>query len=69
MALGGAIIGAAVGGWMNDRFGRKASILIANVLFSNIGSCAKAPVLLSNRVQIRPHFTWDWKCSKLRYLM
>ncbi|CAA7390568.1 unnamed protein product [Spirodela intermedia] len=33
MAVAGAIIGAAVGGWMNDRFGRRLSILTADVLF------------------------------------
>ncbi|KAK4417886.1 Inositol transporter 4 [Sesamum alatum] len=33
MAVAGAIIGAAVGGWMNDRFGRKISIMVADVLF------------------------------------
>ncbi|XVE51002.1 hypothetical protein DITRI_Ditri02bG0003400 [Diplodiscus trichospermus] len=33
MAVAGAIFGAAVGGWINDRFGRKKSILIADVLF------------------------------------
>ena len=33
MAVAGAIFGAAVGGWMNDRFGRKKSILVADVLF------------------------------------
>lgn len=33
MAVAGAIIGAAVGGWINDRFGRKISILVADVLF------------------------------------
>ncbi|KAK3432200.1 inositol transporter 4 [Eucalyptus grandis] len=33
MAVAGAIIGAAVGGWMNDRFGRKISILLADALF------------------------------------
>ena len=33
MAVAGAIVGAAIGGWMNDRFGRKPSILIADILF------------------------------------
>ncbi|KAG9439730.1 hypothetical protein H6P81_019895 [Aristolochia fimbriata] len=33
MAVAGAIIGAAVGGVMNDRIGRKLSILIADFLF------------------------------------
>lgn len=33
MAVAGAIVGAAVGGWMNDRFGRKKSILLADVVF------------------------------------
>lgn len=32
-AIAGAIIGAAVGGWMNDKFGRKVAILVADVLF------------------------------------
>lgn len=33
MAVAGAIVGAAVGGWINDRFGRKISILLADALF------------------------------------
>ncbi|KAA3479080.1 putative inositol transporter 2 [Gossypium australe] len=33
MAVAGAIIGAAIGGWMNDRFGRRTAILIADFLF------------------------------------
>ncbi|KAL2515762.1 Inositol transporter 4 [Forsythia ovata] len=33
MAIAGAIIGAAVGGWMNDKYGRKKSILLADLLF------------------------------------
>ncbi|XP_061373787.1 probable inositol transporter 2 isoform X3 [Gastrolobium bilobum] len=41
MALAGAIIGAAVGGWINDRFGRKKAILIADSLFF-IGSAVMA---------------------------
>lgn len=32
-AVAGAIIGAAIGGWANDRFGRRASILVADLLF------------------------------------
>ncbi|KAF5206499.1 Inositol transporter [Thalictrum thalictroides] len=32
-AVAGAIVGAALGGWMSDKFGRKLSILIADVLF------------------------------------
>ncbi|XP_042520107.1 inositol transporter 4-like [Macadamia integrifolia] len=33
MAVAGAIVGAAAGGWINDRFGRKMSILGADFLF------------------------------------
>ncbi|RWR85845.1 putative inositol transporter 2 [Cinnamomum micranthum f. kanehirae] len=33
MAVAGAIVGAAVGGWMNDRLGRRTSLLIADFLF------------------------------------
>ncbi|XP_021902308.1 inositol transporter 4-like [Carica papaya] len=33
MAVAGAIFGAAIGGWINDKFGRRMSILIADVLF------------------------------------
>ncbi|WVZ86364.1 hypothetical protein U9M48_033160 [Paspalum notatum var. saurae] len=33
MAVAGAIVGAAFGGWMNDKFGRKPSIIIADALF------------------------------------
>ncbi|KAL1326288.1 hypothetical protein HN51_036365 [Arachis hypogaea] len=32
-ALAGAIIGAAVGGWINDRFGRRIAIILADALF------------------------------------
>ncbi|KAM7256503.1 hypothetical protein ACFE04_012244 [Oxalis oulophora] len=34
MALVGAIIGAASGGWINDRYGRKKATLLADVIFT-----------------------------------
>lgn len=34
MALVGAIIGAAVGGWINDAYGRKKATLIADGIFT-----------------------------------
>jgi len=53
-AIAGAIIGAAVGGWINDRFGRKVSIIVADTLFligSVIMAAANGPaVLLVGRV-------------------
>lgn len=33
MAVAGAILGAAFGGFLNDKYGRKKSILMADVLF------------------------------------
>ncbi|KAL2467403.1 putative inositol transporter 2 [Abeliophyllum distichum] len=33
MAVAGAIIGAAIGGWLNDKYGRRTAILIADFLF------------------------------------
>lgn len=33
MAVAGAIFGAAVAGWVNDKFGRKVALLAADVLF------------------------------------
>ncbi|XP_044970325.1 inositol transporter 4-like [Hordeum vulgare subsp. vulgare] len=33
MAVAGAIVGAGLGGWMNDKFGRRPSLIIADVLF------------------------------------
>ncbi|KAK1556632.1 hypothetical protein Q3G72_009162 [Acer saccharum] len=33
MAVAGAIIGAAIGGWMNDRHGRRTALLVADFLF------------------------------------
>ncbi|CAN1249205.1 Probable inositol transporter 2 [Linum perenne] len=33
MAVAGAIIGAAVGGWANDKYGRKIALMVADFLF------------------------------------
>lgn len=49
MAVAGAIIGAAVGGWLNDRYGRRTAILIADFLFfvgAVIMAAANGPPLL-----------------------
>ncbi|KAK4271866.1 hypothetical protein QN277_020495 [Acacia crassicarpa] len=49
MALAGAIIGAAVGGWINDRFGRRIAIMLADALFfagSVIMAAAGNPAIL-----------------------
>jgi len=49
MAVAGAIVGAAFGGWMNDKFGRKKSILLSDVLFfigSIVMALAPSPWLL-----------------------
>ncbi|XP_047161916.1 probable inositol transporter 2 [Vigna umbellata] len=48
-AIAGAIIGASVGGWINDRFGRKKGIVLADILFfvgSAIMAAAKSPAVL-----------------------
>ncbi|KAL9139906.1 hypothetical protein ABFS82_14G001300 [Erythranthe guttata] len=54
MAVAGAIFGAAAGGWMNDRFGRKKSILVADMLFfvgAIIMAVAPAPwVIIVGRI-------------------
>ncbi|XVF87850.1 hypothetical protein PTKIN_Ptkin18bG0154200 [Pterospermum kingtungense] len=56
MAVGGAIFGAAFGGWINDRFGRKPSILVADVLFfigAIIMAVAPAPwVIILGRILV-----------------
>lgn len=41
MALFGAMLGAAAGGWMNDAFGRKKATLSADVVFA-LGSITMA---------------------------
>ncbi|CAK9187582.1 unnamed protein product [Ilex paraguariensis] len=49
MAVAGAIIGAAFGGWINDRFGRKISILVADFLFfvgATVMAVSPAPWML-----------------------
>ncbi|KAL8103399.1 putative inositol transporter 2 [Apium graveolens] len=49
MAVAGAIIGAAVGGWLNDRYGRRSAILIADFLFfigAIIMAAAPSPAIL-----------------------
>ncbi|PSS28973.1 Inositol transporter like [Actinidia chinensis var. chinensis] len=49
MAVAGAIIGAAIGGWLNDRYGRRTAILIADFLFfvgAVIMAAAPNPALL-----------------------
>ncbi|KAL5773982.1 hypothetical protein ACOSP7_011539 [Xanthoceras sorbifolium] len=49
MALAGAIVGAAIGGWINDRFGRRTTLLAADFLFfigAVIMATAPSPALL-----------------------
>ncbi|KAL4627620.1 hypothetical protein ACB092_05G178100 [Castanea dentata] len=49
MAVAGAIIGAAVGGWLNDRYGRKPALLLGDILFfigAVIMAAANGPPLL-----------------------
>ncbi|KAL0306020.1 UNVERIFIED_CONTAM: Inositol transporter 4 [Sesamum radiatum] len=41
MAVAGAIVGAGIGGLINDKYGRKKSILLADVLFA-IGAVVMA---------------------------
>lgn len=49
MAVAGAIVGAAIGGWLNDRHGRKPALLIGDLLFfvgAVIMAAANGPPLL-----------------------
>lgn len=41
MALVGAMIGAAAGGWINDAYGRKKATLLADIVFA-LGSAVMA---------------------------
>lgn len=54
MAVAGAIIGAAIGGWLNDRYGRRSAILIADFLFFLgaviMASAPNAAMLILGRV-------------------
>ncbi|KAK7358042.1 hypothetical protein VNO80_17341 [Phaseolus coccineus] len=56
MAIGGAIVGAAAGGWINDAYGRKKATLIADVIFilGAIGMAAAADptVLILGRLLV-----------------
>uniref|UniRef100_A0A7N0UFB1 Major facilitator superfamily (MFS) profile domain-containing protein n=1 Tax=Kalanchoe fedtschenkoi TaxID=63787 RepID=A0A7N0UFB1_KALFE len=56
MAVAGAIIGAAIGGWMNDKFGRKKSILGADIVFfvgAIVMAVAPAPwVIIIGRILV-----------------
>ncbi|VFQ97039.1 unnamed protein product [Cuscuta campestris] len=53
-AVAGAIVGAAVGGWLNDKYGRRAALMVADFLFFvGAAGMAAAPgpaVLLAGRV-------------------
>ena len=49
MAVAGAIIGAAIGGWLNDKYGRSFAILVADFLFfigAVVMASAPGPALL-----------------------
>ncbi|EEF37384.1 inositol transporter 4 [Ricinus communis] len=56
MTVAGAIVGAACGGYMNDRFGRKSSILFADAVFfigALVMAIAPAPwVIILGRVLV-----------------
>ncbi|KAF6146072.1 hypothetical protein GIB67_033431 [Kingdonia uniflora] len=60
MAVAGAIVGTAIGGWMNDSWGRRISILIADVLFA-IGAINEIVSLFEyNMWVLQTSGTWRW---------
>ncbi|KAH9302069.1 hypothetical protein KI387_013652 [Taxus chinensis] len=56
MAVAGAIVGAAIGGWLNDAYGRRKTTLLADIVFAIGAVCmAAAPdpyVLILGRLLI-----------------
>lgn len=56
MAVAGAIVGAAFGGWMNDKLGRKKTVMIADVVFmlgALVMGAAPAPwVIIIGRILV-----------------
>lgn len=56
MAVAGAIVGAAFGGWMNDKLGRKKTVMIADVVFmlgALVMAVAPAPwVIIIGRILV-----------------
>lgn len=56
MAVAGAIFGAGFGGWFNDKYGRRKSILLADILFfigAIVMSVAPAPwVIIIGRILV-----------------
>lgn len=56
MAVAGAIIGAAIGGWISDCFGRKKALMLADIVFfigAIVMAVASAPwVLIVGRILV-----------------
>ena len=56
MAVAGAIVGAALGGWISDAFGRKKSLLWADIVFfigAIVMAIAPAPwVIIIGRILV-----------------
>lgn len=62
MAVAGAIIGAAFGGRVNDRFGRKPAILLADVVFALgaifMAAATNVAMLIAGRILVA--WVWEW---------